>query len=46
MTHRVGRRRSVTIGRDTASDVALAWDGVSRAHAWLELSDREVITDY
>jgi pSer/pThr/pTyr-binding forkhead associated (FHA) protein len=30
------------MGRDPCSDVALSWDGISRAHAWLEKSEHGV----
>ena len=29
-------RQSLTFGRDPRSDIVLKWDGVSRAHAWLD----------
>ena len=30
-------RQCLTFGRDPRSDVVLKWDGVSRAHAWLDV---------
>jgi len=32
----LANRQSLTFGRDPRSDIVLKWDGVSRAHAWLD----------
>jgi pSer/pThr/pTyr-binding forkhead associated (FHA) protein len=33
----VSHRHCLTFGRDPRSDLVLKWDGISRAHAWLDL---------
>jgi pSer/pThr/pTyr-binding forkhead associated (FHA) protein len=32
----LANRQCLTFGRDPRSDIVLKWDGVSRAHAWLD----------